>query len=270
MMQVAGGIVYWSLGGSVDVGALKQEFENVGLDPSLLPVVPTESVALKRAVQARSEHRLLARPVNRGKTWLLVKESPNGSDADYAIETKASLESGQLVVSSNNGVGDEIRSAFDHALSHYDPSDIASWLVRIAYNCKAVALRPRGGVYFVPRENIDTFNKFISVLSASVAPECSVYRIPALQSDEAVQAILAAIEEEATAAIAEIEADVANCVQNRVKESRRLLCAQLVEKVKYYEDLLSANLDSLRTRIEDLNISLAESVLSTEEEEATV
>ena len=127
---------------------------------------------------------------------------------------------------------------------------IANWLVGLAYRCKAIALRPRGGVYFIPQAHVAEFAQYVEVLHET-AVGSHVYQIPAMQSDAAVQAILAALQAEVSEALAEINEDIASCVQNRVKDSRRLRCAKLQEKVKVYADLLQVNLDSLQDSIEE-------------------
>lgn len=268
--SVAGGIVYWSLGGTINVDAFRLAWVDAGLDPALLPPEPTEGSALKRAMLEQAGRRLLARPINRGKTWLLVSETPNGSDADYSVRSKVELQKdGTLLIHAENGINEKIESAYANALSNYDVTDIANWLVHRAYACQALALRPRGGVYFIPRANIDTFLSYVSVLN-KVSADCNVYRIPALQSADAVQAILAALQDETSDSLRQIELDVVDCVQDRVKQSRREECNRLLAKVRFYEDLLSENLDSLKAKIENLSVSLTVSVLSDEPEPVTV
>ena len=268
--KVAGRIVYWSLGGEVSAASLQQVWLDANLDAKLLPNEPSEHVALKRAVQNQATKRLLARPVNHGKTWLLVEETPNGSDADYSVRCKSVLgQDGKLNISGDNGFISRIQDDYNKFLNYFDPSDIGNWLVSLAYRCKAVSLRSRGGVYFIPAVNVGYFDEYVNVLR-SVAPECNVYQIPALESSEAVEAILAAVQREAAEAVSEIEADISGDASNTVKKNRRKALAELTEKVSFYENLLSANLSSLQEKISSLSFSLAESLLSQENEENQV
>jgi hypothetical protein len=122
-------------------------------------------------------------------------------------------------------------------------------------------LRETGGFYFVPRDKAGLWRVFTGVVHA--VSRHRVYEIPAMRSDEAVAAILAALESEAAAEAKALEDELCKGeVTARTCTSRLAKCRDLAAKVASYEQLLGANLDVLRERLGHLDAGLAEAALS--------
>jgi len=122
--------------------------------------------------------------------------------------------------------------------------DVSSWLLWVLrHHVQAVSLRERGGFYFVPRDRLPVWRQVVAVVRA-----CSGHRlfeIPAMRTEEAVEAILTAIRDEAAERMAEMEAYLAGEVSTRGLNSWERRLGELQEKLAHYAELLGVALPDL-------------------------
>lgn len=267
MADEAGAVVYWSLSGDTSMDELEKVWNAANLDTKLLPDTPTPERALRRALNEQRQQRRLVRPHKGG--WALVDET-----ADDKLEYK------QLLHASINKIGhleitdtlleaqeleDNITVAFEHHQEQLSQSDISVWLVVMAAKCQAVALRERGGIYFIPHASIGYWRTMTEVLGDVSEHTC--FEIPALKTDQAVDAILAAVMREAQDAVDDIGREMgARELQKRALRSREDKCTAMLAKLDSYEALLGKSLDTMATKVEDLKISIGAALLEQMEE----
>ena len=263
----AGAMVWWELSGDVDAQRLRTAWNAAGLDPELVPDDPAPKTALKRAVDTLAEKRKLVRPVQNG--YSLVEELECGDKLAYSQQVTATIDSvGVLKVEPAKGtLADLIRASYQAHLEQFVPSDISVLLVDLCDSLLAVALRARGGFYFLPPDSVGKFQAAVCVLRSVSSHLC--YEIPALKTESAVQAILAAVEREASAEIEEFEAILTNVEAGpRALKTKARKCSGVAEKVAAYEKLLGLSLVELQDRLSGLRSRLTEASLLASEAEA--
>lgn len=266
----AGAMIWWELSGLVDAQALRAAWADAGLEAALVPEDPPPRTALKRAVETLAEQRKLVRPLAGKEGYSLVEETAEGEALSYKQSVVATVDSaGQLKVelvnatsvqSASGALADSIKASYQRHLDNLVPSDISTLLVRFTESLDAVALRARGGFYFLPPAAVDKFRLAAQVIRSVGAHVC--YEIPALRTESAVQAILAAVEREAAAEIEAFEAVLTNAeVGTRALKTQTKKCDRVATKVASYEALLGTSLAELQERLAGLRSRLAEATL---------
>lgn len=273
-----GAVVWWELTGNISHPALVRAWEAEGLDPTLLPELPSAKVALTRAVDdlakestARKKHRVS------DANWLVYDVvAKEGEKAEFIEIFDASLnkdKSGPVVEvreGADPGLSRQVRDRFFVHQSRLEAQDVGTWLsTKMLSKLQAVSLRNRGGIYFVSRDQVEMFGKIKSALS-KVSTHL-VFKMDALKSDEAVEAILHAITTEANTQAEEIEKVLdAGGVGARAYKTQREKAEEMIAKVEAYEKLLDKNLEGFRERLGDLAASSMEAAMAADAEKQKV
>jgi hypothetical protein len=263
--KLAGRVTWWRLRGEVDWTSLRDAWVAAGLAEDLLPATITPSKALQRAVvDLKAPHRMV-RPLPKGAGYQVVIESENAGEWDYTTSAKIALD-----VATNRPTldpGDHaltvpLLDAFDRHLASLATTDISEWLSHLADYLRAVPLRDRGGVYFIPRHNVAEWDRMVAVIKAVSGHH--VAGIPALQSADAVEAILDAVEAEAEAEVARIEDKLGGGELGARALKTQIAHSEAVEaKMSEYESLLGdGRLDRIRERLGALQANLAAAALA--------
>jgi hypothetical protein len=120
-----------------------------------------------------------------------------------------------------------------------------------------------GGIYFVPRFNLKTWERMVAVIR-----ECSssvVSFIPAMPTDEALDAITDAISQETVAMMDAVEADITGGnLGERALKNRAKLAEDCERKVSQYEALLGRKLTDINGKLESLRERVNQAILSAE------
>ena len=267
-VDTAGSIVWWRLSGGSDAVGLEQALIGAGVDPSDAPKRPTPREALARAMRQHQEQRLLARPLGRNKGWALVDETPVEGGLDYRVVCTADVN--DLGGPEVSGPPDKIASIRQAHAEHWQrlsSNDVSGWLTRyLVPAVQAVRLRESGGIYFVPQPHLQRFRQIAGALCS--ATDHVVYQVPALRSDEAVEAILAAVLLEADGEIDGMAGELdAGELGKRALRTREGRCDALRLKVEAYEQLLGRSMEALRERLGGLRGSIVEAAFLAEEPE---
>lgn len=259
----AGSLVYWRLEGELDPAELRVVWTQAGLDPALMPSTPSPSTALARALAGERTRRRLLRPLDERGSYALVNESAHGDELEHKITVKAKLDvAGRVVFEPlDHPLGPSIKAAYERALDVCSASDIAAWLVGLSEKVGGVAMRDRGGVYYIPPDKAEKWNAMMTALRA--VSEHRIFRIPVMRASDAVEAILDAIEQEAAAEAAAMEGDLQNeACGKRALASRVGRCELIQTKVSRYELLLGRRLPTLQNRLERLSANIAAAILT--------
>jgi hypothetical protein len=149
----------------------------------------------------------------------------------------------------------EVVLAYTAALETLATADISPWLSSLMDDLRAVPLRDTGGVYFVPAFATKRFEAMLAALRA--VSDHRIAAIPALDSNEAVAAVLDALQEEATKELATIRRELEeDALGERALNTRIGKTSGVEAKLSSYEDLLGGNLDTLRERIQSMRAEL--------------
>ncbi len=284
-VTTAGAISYWRLSGPIKLDALATAWKAAGLAPVMLPNPPGADVALGRAVHeetgivqvhaARKSsadmldgvHRWLVRPLARRGAWALVEETVTKERVEFA--TLLTVKSGPTFerVDANpveyDAIVDRIRANYDKRQGEIEPNDVSSWLVKIATKLQSVPLRDTGGIYFVPRKDVEIWRKVVKTIQS--VSDHRVFQIPALKNSEAIDAITDAITQEVDSITATMEAELTRTGEerlgNRAIQTRKKECEMLLAKVAAYDELLGVQL-KCRERVENLEAMIATAALA--------
>lgn len=268
--ESAGSVTWWSLVGNVNAARLQSAWIDAGYAESDLPSLPSEQVALRRALrQYEGNHRLI-RSLPDG-AFAVVQERfvdvDGRSDVEFETVFKAWVDSGCAVVDTDNGeVEDAVDILFEKAKLTYEAQDLSSWFVSRVEEAQAVALRDRGGIYFVPEHTARAWSKFADLIKSVSA--CRIYEIPAMRNARAIEAVLDAMVREAQSvsdAMAE-ELDRGS-LGVRALDRRRARCDEMAAKIASYESLLGVKLDQIRESFELLQARAAQAITALEAEQ---
>lgn len=276
-LNTAGRISYWRLSGDLDLVQLAAVWTAQGLDKALLPKPPGDGVALGRAMHEQSgtvtsQVRLLARPLAR-QAWALVEETLVKDSLSYETLLSVKFEKGGPVFTRDHASHDRyntlvasIRSSYDNMKGTLTTNDVSSWLVKLAGQYQSVPLRDTGGIYFVPKTHVDTWDRIVRAITKVSAH--SIFQIPALKTAEAIAAITDAVTQECEAIALTIEREMqAGKLGDRALQTRRKECEALLAKVGAYDTLLDVQL-KCRERVEVLQATIVATVLAEGSEQA--
>lgn len=274
-LPTAGAIVYWRLEGALDVERLRAAWEAAGLPAELLPDTPPTTTALARAVRERQGGRVLVRPLEGKGGYAVVHERARGDDLSHSVQLSVKLDpTGRLLFQQpgggwvraaalpNTGAA-EIAGAYERHLMECAAEDVGTWLVRLVTKfVDGVGLRDTGGIYYVPPAHVAVWD-----LIAGCVREVSAhrtFRIPAVRSSEAVQAVLDAVEQEARREFDGMMEEAKGALGERAINARYDRVEDVERKVARYEEMLGQRLDSFRERAEELRAALAVAMLKAE------
>jgi hypothetical protein len=259
-----GRIVFWSLAGYVVLDSLTAALLAEG-STAIPPEEVTAKVALHRAVETVAGtlkgHEALMR--KRGD-WAIVRKPTEkmadggGKEIAYPIVATAKIDNGALVVETTEGpdLRAQLEATFAASKQVLAPADIGHWLCAKLRALDAVSLRDSGGFYFLPADRCEKWDKLVA--GVRKASSHALHAIPAMRTQDAVDAILAAVTTETLAECEAIAKDIAvSGLGKRALETREASLAGSLEKLGRYESLLGARLDGLRDAIDKATASVA-------------
>jgi len=268
-VDTAGAVIWWHLSGTITGESLLHAWTAAGFDPELLPPPPSPKSALRRALRGLETKTRFARPLDDGR-WALVAQGADAADkATFDVLLEVGLDDEERVdISPVSGkTQPELTAALEanYALHRAELSteDVSNWLVRRAALLKAVPLRESGGLYFVPAPNLPRWHA-----EAQALRTCSGHtlcEIPAMRSEEAVSAILDAVQREAESEAMAMEEELSGGLGNRAITTRISRTEAVEAKVSLYEGLLGSSLETLRSRLSLLRANLSAALLSGDE-----
>lgn len=265
--EVAGALVYWRLSGETHHKTLQDGLTADVPTMKVKPPRPTPEKALRRALAKLGARRRLVRPLEGGHGWALVEETATEDEVQHATACTAKVEADQLQISpANYSHAAEIRAGFDTYCENLTHDDVSTWLVQVVRSLDAVSLRDTGGIYFMPRTSLDTWEQVVGAVQKAGHHE--MFRIPALRTSDAVEAIMDSVARDAEQAMCELEAEVEKeNLSPRSLRTRAGRCSDIAAKIERYNKLLEANQGELLEKVEGLKAELVAAALAGEAEE---
>lgn len=276
--DLAGAIVYWRLSGAVNGEDLNAALTERGLDDHTLGL-PTPKRALRRTLQeyARGEVFLRAGKGKDGGLYLVRQSVADtaGEEPEFDVWVRGHLNvAGQpkiTITGDTTAAEDMAASIVDrywHHVFYVGTTDISAWLIKQAAVCDALSLRDTGGVYFIPRHAIDEWRRRADALHEQTA--CRVYMIPAMRTEEALDAVLQSMIDECEAFAAAFDQEIAaGELGKRALEERAERAKTFLAKLARYEKLLGGaaegKLDAIRASIEAQQVAAITAALTMEE-----
>jgi hypothetical protein len=267
--DTAGAIVWWRLSGTIRRDELGDAWGQAGLtgpDDLSLPDYTTPKQALQRALPVVEDKRHFLRSLPQHGGWAVVEEHLDSTTTlAHQVVATVSVKDDRLVIDPPDyRDAGRIEEEFLACLERLETTDVSGWLAgTLMPAAKAVTLRDTGGIYFIPREYVDLYKRYTDVLAAVGAHR--FFLVPALRSDEAVEAILDALCREAEQAALQVETELDNeRLGKRALLTRMDAAEAMLAKVRTYESLLGRGLDQLVQRIEGLKAGITVAMLSKE------
>lgn len=271
--HLAGAVVYWRLAGDVNGDDLNNALASNGLQDHTVRL-PTPKRAMRRAMQELATGLVFLRAGKNGDGGLyLVKQVPGEDGPEFHVWIEARLGLGEVpefTVAQHPALTepvpwavdlDALTSRFWHHVFHVAATDISTWLITQAVECDALSMRDSGGVYFVPRHALDNWRKRADCLQEETT--CKVYLVPALDSDEAVEAVMQALIDECTEFTNTLQTDLeVGELGERALETRGDRAKELLAKLSRYEALLGMSLDGVRTQLEEQQTNAIQAALT--------
>jgi hypothetical protein len=285
--NTAGRIVYGRLSGTIEYETLVDAWKERDLPEEILPKAPTKEYALRRAFRELGAKRMLVRPLGDDVAgYALVHERASSSALSHEQDLTGSLAKGSdgelhLTLSPHDHpYAAQVRQRFAEAQDELDTRLFSHWFWKKVIDwVDAVAQRPGGGMYFVPRQRLDDWYKAIEVIKE--VSDHKIFSIPAMHCNEAVEAILDAILCESEDMLSKIDSELSayqkgeKAMGSRALKNRVSVCDAATAKLEVYEELLEMKLDSIQERVGNLQakysqqVFLAEAAEAAEKEERT-
>ena len=263
--DTAGAISYWRLAGATSRAALALQWLAVGLDEALLPANPSNEVALRRAVTDQEGKDQKAFRIKGNKDfngWGVVEVSTKDGHVSTTEIMRARLDGDNIVVETQiEGLAARTEQAFAMHKGALAAADISGWLIKLASGKAATSLRESGGVYFVPRQHTDFWTKVATALQG--CGDHKVFRIPAMQTREAIEAILDSVTQEAERLITDVNSELqASEIGERALTTRKTRCDEMLAKIRSYENLLGVKMAALQAKVEGLAVNVVSASLA--------
>lgn len=263
--EMAGIIVYWRLSGSVSHASFASAWTAEGLPADLAPSPVSVETAVHRAAKSlKQPGRLVWREKSTEAWTIAVNGRTEGEHVLHNIECRVGSRGGAWleIQPANHPWAAEISDAFASYLDTLQAVDFSGWLVKQAErHHDAVSLRDTGGFYFLPPHAVPGWRRLSNVVNSNT--DHKVYEIPAMHSDQAIDAVVDAVASEARALAEKMEAELLEGnLGPRALEGRKSTCADVLAKIGRYESLLGRQLDTLRGRVEAIQAELVAGELS--------
>lgn len=277
---LGGAVTFWAVPNPADLDALKREWP--AWPESLVACLPeptTSAAALKRALDevlaSRSgDARLLVRPVDAKKGVFAVvrervREVADWADAlDYEVaSTVAVQDGGGLDIHGGLPVAwSTLREAYDKHLAQVPGHAVGRALVKAVEALSGVALRDSGGVYWVSACRLDTWERVARAVETT-CEKASVYMLRAPVDAQTARAVIDAVVADANSSAAAIERDMGDgSLGKRALQGRVKSAGEMLAKVREYEALFGTSLDTLRARIESVEMAATMAALAVQDD----
>ena len=273
-IKLNGGVVFWSLSETTDAKSLEAGLRAIGLDRfTAEPNTPNGAVkiALTKTYGQRGV-KIDALPSGDGYVVTHLKgDNQNGVntlDYEVAFSVEYSTDKSTLifrspktgmVVQPNGHVN--AQAIYSHEMSTTASHKVARCLKRIIGHLNGIALRDKGGLYWLPQSKMATFGDVARVVEN--AGSNSVYTVRTAHDTESVRAICAALTNEVNFELGLVNADIMNPEKKkRAKKTSQARAVNLRAQVAEYESILGTALDSLKDKCDDTDAAAATAILS--------
>jgi hypothetical protein len=264
---LVGGLVWWSLDGDVKLDVLRSTWEDAGLDVELLPKGMSPSVALRDALTDMKDGRsTLVRPLRtEHEGFILVHETfDDNGHPEYVNGLSAQLVANELVIDGADDAAEaeQVRRLYARNLATLSNHGMSVWLVRLVHGLETLTLKDKGGVYFVPGNRMEEWQRYIDVLRQ--CSRCRFGIMPAMRSKEATRAILETVTADAAAAIEKIEdeLDAGERSGKRFLNTRQDRLREIEAQLQTYEQLLGVSMTKLRGVLDEASARIASEMLT--------
>ena len=274
-IEVSGAIVFWSCG-PTQREMLEARMAEIGLD-RFAPKARTDAAALRASVAQYCATQLSngkgspdrrVEPLKKTADGVEVVEIDRGTEGnhyDAAFSAKID-DNGQIVVTRGYADAFVLRELHSKVKGVVTGPGVSRSLVDLLNSIGGTALRPTGGVYWIPQDAVELWEKVAVIIEACPVQgeKSAVYMVRTLMDSNAVRAVRDAI-------IHEIEVSAEGISKELLEgglgddaiETRKKLAGRLHERIALYEGILGEGLSRLHTAVSSVEESMTIAALAT-------
>ena len=260
-IEIDGAVVYWSAG-PTQRELLAHRLAVLGM-ADLAPDVRTDAACLKSALmdycdeksnRRRGKDKLLQARKRQSQNGFEVLDVQRGTDAnDYRMDFAAKvMDGGYVTITSGTADVDRIRELFREHKATLTGASIGQLLVAVLERLGGTALRPSGGVYWIPGHTVPSWEAIATVVEeCSVVKEANaVYCITHSFNERSVRAVKDAITAEVKAASAAVIDEIKeNDLGPDALIRRQIVAASLRARVSQYEGIIGEAMTTLHDAV---------------------
>jgi hypothetical protein len=271
--SMCGVTTWWELSGLCEAEPLRDALNDRDVPAELHPVDTTPAAALARALRDVFGDNLIRPLKGQRGAWAVVEETQVGdaldtADLQYSLQFRVmlneedsldfSFHGSSLTDQQKSWLSIRLETEYEDQLAMLSTTEISAWLSKMAtQQSYAVALRTRGGFYYVPQSSTAFWELITEALSE--ATDHTIFTIPALRRTDAVDAVMSAVMSEVDRSLVTISEDMkGGDLGKRAVRTRVSSCEGLLEKLSVYSDLLGGKLGDVQERIRSTRLALLE------------
>ncbi|OPX87900.1 MAG: hypothetical protein A4E53_02272 [Pelotomaculum sp. PtaB.Bin104] len=154
----------------------------------------------------------------------------------------------------------KIESAFEIEKENYDGRTIRNIVMNVLKDCKPVAVRPSGGVYFVPQEYqpiIDSLRVFVERASdhSITGFKSRLYKVPVVNAEEQLQMLEESLEDQVKAEAGSMVEEMTKLIKSG-KDISQSAAAKYIQRVKDLSNMVKRYEEMLNTQIVEAQADL--------------
>ncbi len=253
-LDIGGGVVMWNVDDS-DRQKLEDGLEALGLS-DLMPRPRTPKAILHEALKARyANSKVLVRPLDKRSAFTVVREDRGEATNEYINEIGAEVDDdGKITLTPYNSTDQwMIETAYENAAGVIPGINVTRLLVGALNGLYGIALKPSGGVYWLPEKRLARWSQIVKVIedAAKESGKNNVFLLRSVADADAMRTVRAGIINDISRALEEITKDLEEGglgelgLQSRVDRAKALH-----RKLKEYEGVLGESLSDVREKID--------------------
>ncbi len=250
-----GGLLYWQLPEYTDRQRVTDELSKLNLGyEKLVPGERPASALLKEAMmEVFAGSRTLVRPLKLKNGFAAVRENRGDGDNTYASDfiVKVDEGTGALDCSSMDIRKAKVEAAYAAQRGRMNNNEVTAVMLKIiTEKLSGIALRARGGLYWIPGVNSATWNLVKDALEKADA-NIQVYFLEHDVGPEYLRAVKDAIVHEVSTESARLTEEIQGnkSLGKRALQSKKKEADALEKKVTLYESLLSETFTGLKGKL---------------------
>lgn len=266
-------ITFWTLGQWSRRNELEDSLSALGF-VGVVPQHRTHNACLRDAmVDVMETATQIIRPLKLKDGYSVTLEDRGVTENHFSHLMSARIDSATNVITFDGRLPDIERQILERYNAHLGllPNhQVAAALVNVMAQLGGVALRPRGGVYWLAGKNSDRWKEVGYAVEKCSANGKSneIFRFHHDIGPDEVLAITAAIAHEVESQVKEIEDELtAGNLKAKALENRQNQSFSLKKKVEQYEGILSGSLGGLHEMLERVTLSAGKAIMMLEREE---
>lgn len=267
--RVGGAIVFWTLSEWTGLIKLNERLTELGFGECTPERRPAPAALKSSLEEVLGTKNTLIRPLKDRDGFTVVRERRGETENDYTHELSAKLlyredkSVDRIEFHGYHASNRVVTEVFNRHLGLLPANAVADCLVKIVARLQGTALRPRGGVYWIPNSQVSVWREVGQAVELCAEHKAhKLYTMRQLMDADAARAIRDSIEQELLTEARRIHEEVMSGeLGERALESRRVLVEDLAEKAREYETIIGQSLSHLREALDKSLIAEAAGAL---------